>query len=95
MRRPILNNSKPGEAIYEPFLGSGTTMIAAEATGRVCLAMEVDPLYVDVAIRRWQSFTGHKAILQSDGRPFEAIEAEPGTRRPATKPRAKAKRGGR
>ena len=45
MRRPILNNSAPGEAVYEPFAGSGTTIVAAEATGRRCLAMEIDPRY--------------------------------------------------
>ena len=76
MRRPILNNSQPGDVVYEPFLGSGTTMIAAEATGRICFAMEIDPLYVDVAIRRWQAFTGQKALLDSDSRPFELIANE-------------------
>jgi DNA modification methylase len=53
MRRPIVNNSAPGEAVYDPFLGSGTTLIAAELTGRVCVAMEIDPAYVDVAVKRW------------------------------------------
>ena len=48
MRRPMLNNSTAGDAVYEPFLGSGTTLIAAESTGRVCFAMELDPAYVDV-----------------------------------------------
>lgn len=76
MRRPILNNSSPDETVYDPFLGSGTTLIAAETTGRACLAMEVDPLYVDVAIRRWESFTGQVAKLQADGRTFEAVAAE-------------------
>ena len=76
MRRPMLNNSKAGDTIYEPFLGSGTTLIAAEATGRTCLAMEIDPLYVDVAVRRWQAYTGHAATLQGDGRTFEAVALE-------------------
>ncbi len=58
MRRPILNNSSPGQAVYEPFMGSGTTLIAAETTGRVCFGVELNPAYVDVAIERWQSFTG-------------------------------------
>ena len=53
MRRPILNNSSAGQAIYEPFSGSGTTIIAAESCGRVCHAMELDPAYVDVAVMRW------------------------------------------
>jgi DNA modification methylase len=76
MRRPMLNNSKPGDAIYEPFLGSGTTLIAAESIGRVCLAIEIDPLYVDVAIRRWQAFTGKPATLQADSRTFDAVAGE-------------------
>ena len=54
----MLNNSSPGQAVYEPFMGSGTTLIAAESCGRVCLGMELDPLYVAVAVRRWQAFTG-------------------------------------
>jgi DNA modification methylase len=76
MRRPIQNNSSPGQDVYEPFLGSGTTLIAAETTGRVCLAVELDPLYVDVAVRRWQAFTGGKATLGTAGRPFDDIARE-------------------
>ena len=57
MRRPMLNNSSPGQAVYEPFCGSGTTIIAAETIGRVCHAIEISPAYVDVAITRWQEFT--------------------------------------
>jgi DNA modification methylase len=56
MRRPIVNNSSPGQAVYDPFMGSGTTLIAAETTGRVCHGIELNPLYVDVAIERWQRF---------------------------------------
>jgi DNA modification methylase len=76
MRRPIQNNSSPGQAIYDPFLGSGTTLIAAETIGRVCLAMELEPAFVDVAVRRWQSFTGKKAALLSNGWLFESVAAE-------------------
>jgi DNA modification methylase len=72
MRRPMLNNSSPGQAIYEPFLGSGTTLIAAQSCGRVCFGIEIDPLFVDVAIRRWQAFTGETAKRANDGRTFEA-----------------------
>jgi DNA modification methylase len=61
MKRPIENNSSPGQAVYEPFSGSGTTIIAAEMTGRVCYAMELSPQYVDVAVKRWEGFTGQKA----------------------------------
>ena len=76
MRRPMQNNSNPGQAIYDPFLGSGTTLIAAETTGRVCQAMELEPRYVDVAVRRWQAFTGMAACLHGDGRPFDVVSAE-------------------
>ena len=73
MRRPILNNSSPGQAVYEPFSGSGTTLIAAETTGRSCLAVELDPAYVDVAVLRWQAFTGKEATLDGDGRCFAEV----------------------
>jgi len=76
MRRPMLNNSDPGQAVYDPFLGSGTTLLAAETAGRSCLGVELDPLYVDVAVRRWQAFTGKGATLQANGRTFEEVEAE-------------------
>ena len=76
MRRPILNNSSPGQAVYEPFSGSGTTIIAAETTGRACYAVELDPAYVDVAMLRWQAFTGKAATLLEDGRNFDEVAAE-------------------
>jgi DNA modification methylase len=74
MRRPMLNNSDPGQAVYEPFLGSGTTLMAAQSTGRVCYGVEIDPLFVDVAIRRWQAFTGEKARRLNDGQTFDLAE---------------------
>ena len=70
MKRPIENNSSPGQAVYEPFCGSGTTIIAAEMTGRPCHAIELNPAYVDVAIRRWQDFTGDAAVLAGNGCTF-------------------------
>ncbi|MGE0417711.1 MAG: DNA modification methylase [Acetobacteraceae bacterium] len=73
MRRPILNNSSPGQAVYEPFSGSGTTLIAAEMSGRVCHAIELDPAYVDVALQRWEAFTGKDAVLEADGRSFKEV----------------------
>jgi DNA modification methylase len=76
MRRPILNHTKRGDAIYDPFLGSGTTMMAAELTGRVCYGIDIDPRYVDVAILRWQEFTKQEATLEDDGRTFEQVKAE-------------------
>jgi DNA modification methylase len=75
MRRPILNNSNAGQAVYEPFLGSGTTLIAAQSTDRVCLGIELEAPFVDVAIRRWQAFTGEKAVRLGDGAEFEAVAA--------------------
>jgi DNA modification methylase len=74
MRRPMLNNSDRGQAVYEPFLGSGTTLIAAQSTGRVCYGVEIDPLFVDVVIRRWQAFTGEKAHRLRDDQAFELLE---------------------
>lgn len=71
MRRPMLNNSRPGQAVYGPFLGSGTTLIAAQSCDRVCVALEIDPLFVDLAIHRWQAFTGEKAVRESDGVHFD------------------------
>lgn len=76
MKRPIENNSSPGQAVYEPFSGSGTTIIACEMTGRHCYAIELNPAYVDVAITRWQDFTGQQATLEGDGRTFADIAAE-------------------
>ena len=76
MRRPILHHTRRGDAVYEPFMGSGTTMIAAEQVGRRCFGMEVNPIYVDVGIRRWEAFTGKIAILDTDGRDFRSIEKE-------------------
>jgi DNA modification methylase len=71
MRRPIDNNSRPGQAIYDPFLGSGTSLIAAEMTGRVCCGLELNPAYVDVVVRRWQLFTGRAAKHQASGQSFD------------------------
>ncbi len=73
MRRPIVNNSKAGEAVYDPFLGSGTTLIAAETEARVCYGQELNPAYVDIIVRRWQEFTGRQAVRESDGIPFDDL----------------------
>jgi DNA modification methylase len=67
MKRPIENNSSPGQAVYDPFVGSGTTIIAAEMTGRCCHAIELHPAYVDVSVQRWQNFSGKEAILEATG----------------------------
>jgi DNA modification methylase len=71
MRRPIANNSRPGQVVYDPFLGSGTTLIAAEMTGRVCYGLELNPAYVDVIVRRWQDFTECSARHEASGQSFD------------------------
>src|SRR5262245_12908584 len=76
MRRPILNHLKHGELVYDPFLGSGTTLAAAGSTGRVCYGIELDPKYVDVVIERWQKMSGKPVTLDGDGRAFEAVRKE-------------------
>jgi hypothetical protein len=92
MRRPILNNSNPGQSVYEPFLGSGTTLIAAEMTGRVCLAVELEPRYADVSVRRWQAFTGKPAVLESTGQRFDEVAAERGASAVGRQPNAPSER---
>jgi hypothetical protein len=74
--RAINNSCPPGGVVYEPFSGSGSTIIAAEMTGRACHAIELSPAYVDVAVLRWQSFTGQLATHATDGRSFADIAAE-------------------
>jgi DNA methylase/ParB-like nuclease family protein len=73
MRRPILNNTRRGEIVYDPFLGSGTTLVAAQLTDRICYGLEIDPRYVDLIVRRWQQLTGHRGLLEPDGRCFDEI----------------------
>jgi DNA modification methylase len=76
MRRPILNHLRRGELVYDPFLGSGTTLAAAELNERICYGIELDPKYADVVVARWQTLTGQKATLDGDGRAFEDIAIE-------------------
>jgi DNA modification methylase len=76
MRKPIRNHTKRGAIVYDPFLGSGTTLIAAEMTGRACYGLELDPKYIDVICQRWQDFSGGQAKLEADGRTFEQVQAE-------------------
>ena len=76
MRRPILANTRQGDIVYDPFLGSGTTLIAAELTDRVCYGLDIDPGYADVIVTRWEELTGKKAVLDADGRTFEQIAEE-------------------
>ena len=70
VERAIRNSSRPGDTVLDCFGGSGTTMIAAEKSGRQARLMELDPKYVDVIVRRWQDWTGKQAILDATGEPF-------------------------
>ena len=72
----ILDCSGRGEVVLDGFLGSGTTIIAAERTGRRCYGLEIDPVYVDTIIRRWQAFTGDSARHAATGRGFSSLEAD-------------------
>lgn len=79
MRRPMLNNSHRGDAIYDPFLGSGTTLIAAQMEGRICLGVEIEPGYCDVIVQRWQKFASQTAVLtggRDGGKTFEQLAKE-------------------
>lgn len=78
MLRPMANSSKAGDAVYEPFSGSGSTLIAGEISGRQVYAMELSPAYVDVAVRRWQAFTGLLATLEADDATMDDIAAARG-----------------
>ncbi|RWD31631.1 MAG: hypothetical protein EOS22_04205 [Mesorhizobium sp.] len=70
----IRDASVPGDIVFDPFLGSGTTLVAAERTRRVCIGIEIEPTFVDLAIRRWQAETGKDAVRSSDGVVFSAAE---------------------
>jgi DNA modification methylase len=76
MRRPIANNSRPGQVIYDPFLGSVTSLIAAEMSGRICYGLELSPAYVDVVVQRWPVFTGRAAHHQASGQFFDECAAK-------------------
>ena len=69
----LLDVSNRGEIVIDPFCGSGSTLLAAERTGRICRAIEIDALYCDLAIRRWQEMTGQEAILAATGEPFSTV----------------------
>jgi DNA modification methylase len=76
MQRPIRNHTQRGEWVFDPFLGSGTTLAAAELTERRCCGLELDPKYVDVIVQRWQQLSGQTAVLEGDGRSFAELAAE-------------------
>jgi DNA modification methylase len=74
----IMDCSGRGDLVLDSFLGSGTTVIAAERTGRVCYGIEIDPVYLDTIVRRWQAFTGQSAVHALSGRTFTQLELEAG-----------------
>jgi DNA modification methylase len=78
MRRPILNNSLRRDIIYDPFLGSGTTLVAAQLTDRICFGLDLDPRWVDVIVMRWQQVAGKVAVLASHGCAFDQVAVERG-----------------
>lgn len=88
--RAIRNSSQEGEAVYEPFAGSGSTIIACEMAARRCLAIELEPTYVDVCVVRWQEFTGRVAVLPSTGQSFQDVKLS--REQPATDTRRRAPR---
>jgi DNA modification methylase len=71
----LLDLTNRGDIVIDPFLGSGSTLIAADKTGRVCRGVELAPLYVDVMARRYQATTGDPAVLVETGETFEALDA--------------------
>jgi DNA modification methylase len=75
VERAIRNSSKPRDTVLDPFGGSGTTMIAAERTGRRAVLLEIDPAYADVIVRRWQETTGEAAVLDGEDRTFTEVAA--------------------
>jgi DNA modification methylase len=72
----IMDCTARGDIVLDAFLGSGTTVVAVERTGRRCHGLEIDPLYVDMIVRRWQAFTRQRAVRASDGKHFDEIEEE-------------------
>ncbi len=76
IERALVNSSKAGDLVFDPFGGSGSTLIACEKLGRNATLIELDPKYADVIVQRWQEFAGGQAVLEADGRSFEAIKNE-------------------
>jgi DNA modification methylase len=81
MRRPILNHTEKGAVVYDPFLGSGSTLIAADSVDRICYGVEISPQYVDTAVGRWQHASGKQAVLEADGKTFDEVRIARGAGR--------------
>jgi DNA modification methylase len=78
MARPIRNHGDKEDDVYDPFLGSGTTIIAAEQLNRRCYGLEIDPRYCDVICQRYQKLTGKPAILEATGQKFDEVSIKRG-----------------
>jgi DNA modification methylase len=95
----MLDCSRRGSIVLDPFMGSGTTIMAGETVGRRVYGMEIDPRYVDVAVRRWQRFTGRDAVLEATGETFDEVMAarssDPARTQSLTRPRQKVAKGAR
>jgi DNA modification methylase len=76
MKRPILNHTQCGQCVYEPFLGSGTVLMACQLAERICCGLEINPNYVDMSISRWQSSTSREAVLHGTAYTFDQIRAQ-------------------
>jgi DNA modification methylase len=76
VRRAIGNSSAEGDIVFDPFLGSGTTLVACDHTSRGCRGIDIDPTYVDVAVRRWERQSGAEAVLEATGASFAEVAAE-------------------
>ena len=76
LRDKLTPRDGPGDIVLDPFLGSGSILITAERTGRICRGVEIDPLYVDIAIRCWQRMAGECAVHAENGVDFAALELE-------------------
>jgi DNA modification methylase len=76
VQRAIRNSSQSKGLVFDPFGESGSTLMACETTGRQARLIELDSRYVDVIVKRWQDYTGRKAVLEGDGREFEEIAIE-------------------
>jgi DNA methylase/ParB-like nuclease domain len=73
MLRPIENNSSEGQVVYDPFIGSGTTLMACELTQRTCVGIDLSPAMIDVAVQRWQEFTGDQAVNEETGKTYQEL----------------------
>jgi DNA modification methylase len=95
----MLDCSRRGSIVLDPFMGSGTTIMAGETVGRRVYGMEIDPRYIDVAVRRWQRFTGRDAVLEATGETFDEVMAarssDPACRQSSARPRQKVAKGPR